>query len=317
MAQNYGLGRGLSSLIPQKKQKTTSDNIQTGVNYFGQGVPYQDSVAGVLEKKKAENIPTSSDAKGVQEIDIAKLSPNPFQPRKDFNEEKLNELADSIKEHGIIQPIVASRNGENFEIVAGERRFQAAKIAGLTKVPVILREKSDDKQKLELAIVENIQRQDLSSIEEAKSYLKLCENFGLTQEEVAKKLGKNRSSVANKIRLLQLPLEIQKALVEGKITEGHCKLLLAIPNPEKQKAFYEMIIKNSLTVRQTEDKTKEVSVRTHKRNIAVDPEVKSIENELSETLGTKVKLKKSGQGGRIEIEYYSREELNNILEKIK
>jgi ParB family chromosome partitioning protein len=176
---------------------------------------------------------------------------------------------------------------------------------------------TDNQQKLELAIVENVQRENLSPIEEAKSYLKLTEEFDLTQEGVAKKMGKSRSAVANKMRLLQLPPEIQKSLVEGKITEGHAKLLLAIPNPEKQKSFFELILKNGLTVRQTEDKTKEVSVRPHKRKITIDPATKSLEDEISGVLGTKVKIKKSGAGGRIEIEYYSQEELNGIVEKIK
>jgi ParB family chromosome partitioning protein len=180
-----------------------------------------------------------------------------------------------------------------------------------------VREKPGDQQKLELAIVENIQRQDLNLIEEAKSYLRLTNEFGLTQDEVARKLGKSRSAVANKIRLLNLPVEIQKALNEGKISEGHAKLLLAIPNPERQRAFYELIIKNSLTVRQTEDKTKEVSVQNHKRKINIDPEIKNLEDELVGVFGTKVKIKKSGKGGQIVIEYYSKEELNNILKKIK
>ncbi|PIP28363.1 MAG: chromosome partitioning protein ParB [Candidatus Moranbacteria bacterium CG23_combo_of_CG06-09_8_20_14_all_35_22] len=300
MAQNYGLGRGLSSLIPQKNKKI--DKPAEDFNYFGaSGKP----IANVLEEKN-----------GISEIEISKIIPNPYQPRTVFDETKLSELADSIKEHGIIQPIVVSKSGGQYQIIAGERRFQAAKIAGLSNVPVIIR-KTDDQQKLELAIVENVQRQDLNLIEEAKSYLKLTNEFGLTQEEIAKKLGKNRSSVANKVRLLNLPIEIQKALIEGKLTEGHAKLLLAIPNPERQKAFYEMIIKNALTVRQTEDKTKEISVKTHKRNIAIDPEIKSLEDELIGILGTKVKIKKSGGGGQIVIEYYSKEELNNILGKIK
>ncbi len=300
MVQNYGLGRGLSSLIPQKSKKI--DKPAEDFNYFG------------ASGKPISNV--SQEKGGIEEIEISKIVPNPYQPRTVFDETKLSELADSIKEHGIIQPIVVSKSGGQYQIIAGERRFQAAKLAGLSVVPVIFRE-TNDQQKLELAIIENIQRQDLNPIEEAKSYLKLTNEFSLTQEEVAKKLGKNRSSVANKVRLLNLPIEIQKALIEGKITEGHCKLLLAIPNPEKQRAFYELIIKNGLTVRQTEDKTKEVTVHSHKRNIVVDSETKSLEDELIGILGTKVKIKKSGGGGQIVIEYYSKEELNNILGKIK
>ena len=327
MAQNYGLGRGLSSLIPSKKHKSADEaenkisEPRDSFSYFGSGGASGESVAAYLERKKKDSSEggsanINSNGNSIQEIKISDIIPNPHQPRTDFDEIKLNELAESIKEHGIIQPIAVSKNGRQYEIIAGERRFQAAKIAGLSVIPAIVRETGEQK-KLELAIVENIQRENLNPIEEAKSFQKLAEEFKLSQEEIAKKLGKNRSSVANKIRLLNLPVEIQKALMTGKITEGHCKLLLAIPNPEKQRAFYEMIIKNNLTVRQTEDKTKEITVRHHKRNISIDPEVKNMEDNLSQVLATKVKIKKSGSGGQIVIEYYSPEELSGILEKIK
>jgi len=241
--------------------------------------------------------------------------PNPHQPRIDFNQEKLQELANSIKEHGIIQPIVVTKNDNQYEIIAGERRFQAAKILGLKKIPVIVRE-ADEKQKLELAIIENVQRHNLNPIEEAKSYKKLEEEFDMNQEEVALRVGKSRSAVANKTRLLNLPIEVQKALIEGKITEGHAKAILALENPEKQRALFEMILKNNLTVRQTEEKTKEVSVKTHKRVINLDPETKEAIDKLTGALGTKVKISKSGQGGRIIIDFYSEEELENIVSKI-
>jgi ParB family chromosome partitioning protein len=252
---------------------------------------------------------------GVQEVELIRIVPNPQQPRLRFDEEKLQELAASIKEHGVIQPLIVTKNGNQYEIIAGERRFQASKIAGLKSVPVIVRD-ATELQKLELAIIENVQRHDLNVIEEAKSYLKLSAEFDLSQEEVAKKMGKSRSAVANKLRLLHLPIEIQKALIEGKITEGHAKAILAIENPEKQRALFEMILKNNLTVRQTEDKTKEISVKTHTRHATVDPEVKRIENILTGTLGTKVKVSKAGAGGKIIIDYYSQEELDNILSKV-
>lgn len=313
MAQNFGLGRGLSSLIPQKRKSvdesgTKIDEPREDFNYFGSSSRSSREVINAKEKK--------ADSSEVLEISIDDIKANPHQPRTNFDEEKLKELADSIKEHGIIQPVILSKVGDKFELIAGERRFQAAKLAGLLKLPAIVR-LADEREKLELAIIENIQRQNLNPIEEANSYSKLSDEFNLSQEEIAKKIGQSRSSVANKIRLLNLPSEIKNALVAGKITEGHCKLLLAIPNPEKQLAFYEMIIKNSLTVRQTEDKTRQVSVRTHKRNITIDPEIKSLEDKISESLGTKVKIKKSGGGGKIIVDYYSQEELNSILEKIK
>lgn len=335
MTQNYGLGRGLSSLIPQKRKPTddsgSSEKIsepKENFNYFGGSPTTKDTFVGSPAPKNTSVVPKITDLKegisplvipnpkDIQEIDISLVIPNPHQPRISFDENKLQELANSIKEHGIIQPITVTKNGNQYEIIAGERRFQAAKLAGLKKIPAIIREASEQ-NKLELSIIENIQRHDLNPIEEAKSYKKLMEEFDVSQEEAAIKLGKSRSAVANKIRLLNLPVEIQRSLIEGKITEGHCKLLLAIPNPEKQRAFYELIIKNNLTVRQTENKTKEVVVRTHKRSVTVDPKIKQIEDELSEVLGTKVKLTKSGGGGRIVIEYYSQEELDNILGKIK
>lgn len=298
MSQNYGLGRGLSSLIPNKKITEPRKDF----NYFGAKISSED------EQKK-------SAAGGVQEIDLIKISPNPHQPRTHFDEERLKELADSIKTHGIIQPIVATKIDNGYEIIVGERRFQAAKLAGLKTAPVIVRD-ATEQQKLELAIIENIQRHDLNVIEEAKAYYELAAEFDLSQEAIAQKVGKSRSAVANKIRLLNLPMEIQRAIMENKITEGHAKAILAIENPEKQRALFEMILKSNLTVRQTEDKTKEISVRTHKRMIHIDPETKELENKLAEILGTKVKVTKSGGGGRITIEYYSDEELNNILSKI-
>jgi len=310
MAQNYGLGRGLASLIPQNKSnnKQTISQPRDDFNYFG-----AKPVDGGVETRHASSVQVQNN--GVQEIEVIRIVPNPHQPRLRFDAEKLQELCDSIKEHGVIQPLVVTKNGNQYEIIAGERRFQASKLAGLTTVPVIIRD-ATQQQKLELAIIENVQRHDLNAIEEAKSYLKLAEEFDLSQEDVAKKMGKSRSAVANKLRLLHLPIEIQKALIEMKITEGHAKAILAIENPEKQRALFEMILKNSLTVRQTEDKTKEISVKNHTRQISVDPEIKRIEDILAGAFGTKVKLSKSGDGGKIMIDYYSKEELNSILSKV-
>lgn len=301
MSQHFGLGRGLASLIPPKnKISKPQDNF----NYFGvKTADPKNSLLLLTERKK------------VEEVEISKIVSNPHQPRKDFNEEKLKELSESIKKNGIIQPIIVTRRGNQLEIIAGERRLKAAKLAGFSKVPVIIRE-ADEQQKLEWAIIENIQRHDLNPMEEADSYLKLSKEFGLSQEEVAQKVSKSRSVVANKLRLLQLPSEIQRALIEEKITEGHAKAILAITDTEKQHALFEMIIKNNLTVRQAEGKTREISVKKHKRLINVDPEIKAVEDRITETLGTKVKLQKTGQGGKIIIEFYSQEELNSLIEKI-
>lgn len=296
MAQNYGLGRGLSSLIPSKKITDERSAVS----------------AAALSSRGDE--PIRGD-KYVIEVDINNIVPNPHQPRIIFDDEKLDDLAKSIKQHGIIQPLIVSHNGAKYELIAGERRFQASKRIGLKKVPVVVRDASE-KDKLELAIVENVQRHDLNAIEEAKSYKKLMEEYQMSQEEVADKIGKSRSLVANKIRLLSLPVEIQKALIEGKITEGHAKAIMSLNNPEKQRALFELIIKGNLTVRQSEDKTKEVSVRSHKRISNVDPQVKQLEEKLIESLGTKVRISKSGDGGKIVIEYYSDEDLSSLLEKL-
>lgn len=292
MSQNYGLGRGLASLIPKKSVSQPASAAATDAN----------------KKKEPEK-------KSIQEVAIEKISPNPHQPRLSFDEEKLNELANSINHHGIIQPLVVSQNGNGFELIAGERRYQAAQKAGLEKVPVIVRD-AQDKEKLELALAENIHRHDLNPVEEARAYQKLASDFEMSQEEIADRVGKSRSAIANKTRLLSLPVEIQKSLIEGRITEGHAKAILAVTNQEKQRALYELIVKQNLTVRQTEDKTKEISVRSHKRAVNADPEIKDLENKLIGILGTKVKVTKSGGGGKIIIEYYSDEELNNILNKI-
>ncbi len=304
MAQNYGLGRGLSSLIPQKRKPfDEAEKIaqpKDDFNYFG----------------KSQPVETENSSQAVSKLEIFKITANPHQPRFNFDPEKLKELSESIRTHGIIQPLVVSKiNANQFELIAGERRLQAAKLAGLKEVPVILRE-ANEQEKLEMAIIENIQRHDLNPIEEAKSFHKLQDEFNLSQDEIAKKLGKSRPAVANKIRLLSLPIEIQKALLESKITEGHAKAILAVENADKQKALFEMILKNNLTVRQVENKAKEVSVKAHKRIVEKDPEAKRIEDMLTGALGTKVKLSKAGGGGKIIIDYYSKEELNNILDKI-
>lgn len=296
MAQNYGLGRGLSSLIPNKKSdddrnESATRNISTRND---------DSIRG---------------DKFVIEVDVNNIVPNPHQPRVIFDDEKLDDLAASIKQHGIIQPLVVSHNGAKYELIAGERRYQAARRLGIRKVPVIVREASE-KDKLELAIVENVQRHDLNPVEEAKSYRKLMDEYQMNQEEVADKIGKSRSLIANKVRLLTLPVEIQKALIERKITEGHAKAILAIENPEKQRALFELILKGNLTVRQTEDKTKTISIKPHKRVLHADPQTKALEDKLVGIFGTKVKVSKSGNGGKIVIEYYSDEDLNSILGRI-
>jgi ParB family chromosome partitioning protein len=248
---------------------------------------------------------------------VGSIVPNPHQPRLHFDEAKLQELADSIKEHGILQPIVVSKNGEQYEIIAGERRFQAAKRIGLATVPVVVRDVTEQ-EKLELAIIENVQRHNLNPIEEAKAYLRLQDEFSLSQEAVAEKMGKSRSVVANTVRLLQLPIEIQRAVAEGKISEGHAKALLAIENPEKQRAVFDLIIKEELTVRETEQKVRSISVKPYVRSaISLNPEILERTEHLTQVLGTKVKIAPSGKGGKVIIEYYAPEDLDGLLKRLE
>lgn len=300
MSQQYGLGRGLASLIPPKKS-AASDTAPTIPSAIKPAVLPQATVS-------------HPETPITHEIPIGSIVPNPHQPRLHFDETKLTELADSIKVHGILQPLIVTKAGSGYELIAGERRLQAAKRAGLATVPVVVKEVGSNQDKLELAIIENIQRHDLNPIEEAKAYLRLAEEFGLPQEEVAKKMGKSRSTVANTLRLLTLPVEIQRAVIEGKLSEGHAKALLAIDNPEKQRALFELIIKEELTVRETEERARAVAVRSHVRTTReASPEVLAKEEWLTEQLGTKVKIQAKGKGGKILIEYYSPEELNTIL----
>ena len=248
-------------------------------------------------------------------VPIEKVVPNPHQPRIQFSEEKLMELAQSIKEHGILQPLIVTRVGENFELIAGERRLQAAKIVGLAEVPVMLRE-AENQEKFELAIIENIQRHDLNPIEEARAYERLSKEFELSQESIAKKMGRSRSAIANTMRLLQLPVDIQRAVADDKISEGHAKALLAIENPEKQRALFDLIVQQGLTVRETETKSREISTKPPRKTLSKDPEVEARESTLSEIFGTKVRIAKTGVGGMIRIDYFSDEEFRNIFSKL-
>lgn len=291
------LGRGLGSLIPQKP----------GIKNL-----YENKTA--LEENKGLN------DKRVIDVDIEKISKNPLQMRKNFSKEALAELAESIKIHGILQPLVVTEQkhptGADYQLITGERRLWAAKIAGLKKVPAIIRSAAG-REKLELALVENIQRENLNPVEEAEAYKKMQSEFNLTQEEVAKRSGKSRSRVANFLRLLSLPLEIQRAISENKISEGHGRAILALRNPEKQRALFKEILSRNLTVRQAEEKIKLISVSGHVRKIVKKNNVfRETEEALSEFLGSKVEIKKYGKETKIIIDCYSQEEFNNVVAAI-
>lgn len=259
---------------------------------------------------------TNIEGEVVLQIAPENIAPNPHQPRLHFDEEKLTELAQSIKEHGILQPLVVTRTGENaYELIAGERRLEAAKMVGLSTVPVLVRD-AENRTKFELAIIENIQRHNLNPIEEARAYDRLSKEFDMAQEEIAEKMGKSRSAVANTLRLLHLPVEIQRTVMEGKLSEGHAKALLSLSNPEKQRALFEMIMREGLTVREAEEKSRVASNKPPRRMAEKDPETKAREESLSEMFGTKVRINRSGGGGSIRIDYYSPEEFQNILSKL-
>ncbi len=252
----------------------------------------------------------------VIEMDIESLTPNLFQPRKNFDKEKMEELKGSIKKHGIIQPIVVRKMANGYEIVAGERRLKAAKEIGLKKIPAIIKSFNNEKS-LEISLVENIQREDLNPVEQANAFKRLTDEFNLTQQELAEVTGKSRALVTNTIRLLKLNPEIQKNISEGKISFGHAKLLLSIEDEEVQKAVCDRIMANDLSVRDTERLIKNIGkVQKRKfevKNITIErfPEV---EGKLRDILGTKISILYDGKKGKIDIEFYSKEDLRRIVD---
>lgn len=274
-----GLGRGLDSLIPKSPE---------------------------------------TESEGYRMVSTDLLKPNPSQPRKHFEQDALEELAESIRENGVIQPLIVRKENGGFEIVAGERRWRAAKIAKLEKLPVIIRT-ATDQDVAELTLIENIQREDLDPIEEAEAYEKLAERFGLTHEEIARKTGKNRSVVTNQLRLLRLSENAKKALVSGSITVGHARALLAASSPGEMDSLLGEVLKKDLTVRRTEalvkKRTKGAQPPPEFTSGAVEEDIftKELIEELSGKFSTKVRISSNKTRGKIEIEYYSPEELERII----
>lgn len=257
-------------------------------------------------------IPTGN-SNALVEIDLDCISPNPRQPRTVMREDALAELADSIREHGVLQPLIVTRAGNGYTLVAGERRWRAAKLAGLRSVPALVKDTTPH-QMLELALVENIQRQDLGPLEEAAAYRQLLEEHGLTQEEIAQRVGKSRSAVANSLRLLNLPPEAKAALEEGRITEGHARALLSLPTVEQQLRLLESMLSGAITVRQAEEAARRDSNKTRKLEASRPIEITEMENRLREALRTKVELRRGRKGGRLVIHFYSDEELEGIFQ---
>lgn len=290
MQPRRALGKGLASLIPSE----------------------------VNERKKGD------EQKSIQEIDVNAIIPNRLQPRRNFSEESLKELSESIRIKGIVQPLIVTPpvNGR-YELIAGERRHRAAIMAGLEKVPVVIMD-ADPEAMLELAIIENIQREDLNSIEEAMAYKELIETFDFTQEEVADKVCKSRPHVANCLRLLFLPKVIQEDIVVGRLSPGHARALLAVSDLQEQLKIRETILNSRLTVRDVEKLIQDALAakpgagKDKKKAVELSPQMKAVLNEMTQTLGTKVKIMphKNNKGGRIVLEYYSLQDLNRIYNRI-
>jgi ParB family chromosome partitioning protein len=261
-------------------------------------------------------LPTTPET-GLRQVDIDRIEPNPSQPRQRFDRQGLEELAESIKEHGIVQPLVVAAQGDDrFRIIVGERRWQAARLAGLEQVPVVVREASD-RETLELALIENVQRRDLNPLEEAVAYGRLVQDFGLTQAEVGQRVGKSRTAVANTMRLLSLPETLKRAVTEERITEGHARALLSIPDVQMQLAMLERVERDGLTVRQTEEQVRRlVEGPASRTRTPKSPDIEAVEDELRRSLGTKVSLRHGKRGGRIVIEYYSDEEFQGLYERL-
>lgn len=282
--KNRGLGRGLEALIVDTE------------------IPAVEPATG----------PTKD---GVAYIDINDIKPNRNQPRKRFDADRLQELADSISEHGVIQPLIVRLADNGYELVAGERRWRAARLAGLKSVPCLLRELTEEENAL-VAIIENMQREDLNPVEEAEGLNRMIDNFGLTQEQVSKSVGKSRPYITNSLRLLKLPAEIKEMLSQGSLSAGHGRALLAVPQEKEQLTIAHKIVNEGLSVRLVEamvQKTQGTKAPAHK-HAERDANMLQLERDLKEILGTKVKINMAGKKGKIEIEYYSREELERLIE---
>ncbi|MFA6198565.1 MAG: ParB/RepB/Spo0J family partition protein [Patescibacteria group bacterium] len=283
MSNFQGLGRGLGSLIPGAGNNSVSVN-------------------GIKGKEVAE-------------IPLEQIEANSRQPRAKIERHELEDLMNSIKEHGILQPVLVTPTKSGYQLIAGERRFQSAKILGMKTIPAIVRP-VDELEKLELALIENVQRQDLNALDRARAYQQLVDEFGLTQEEVAKKIGFSRSQITNTLRLLTLPAEVQQAIAEHKITEGHAKALLALDSPAEQIAYLKKIVVNELSVRDVEMQVRQIQSRTKARRPSTDPEVAQHEQAIADVLGTKVKIRRRAGRGQLTIEFYSDEEYKALIDKL-
>lgn len=273
-----------------------------------------------VEIVRPENVSTEKDEDSQDKVRYIKtfdIMPNANQPRKTFDEDKIKDLADSIIQHGVIQPIVLRKKDKGYEIVAGERRWRAAIKAGLTEVPCLVRELSDEQNML-IAIIENMQREDLNPIEEAEGLNQMIVTFGMTQEEVSKSVGKSRPYITNSLRLLKLPVYVQDLISEGQMSAAHGRTIVTLADESERKALCDRIVKEGLSVRETEKLAAEIGKPKKKATKKQkSPDVKRVESELKDILGTKVNIEQKGSKGKIEIEFYSRDELERLLEMLK
>lgn len=273
----------------------------------------------LLGESPEESLKTGQQVRqGLVNLRIDKIKSNPYQPRTKVNEEKLSELSASIKEKGIIQPVVVRQVGEEFELVAGERRLLAAKKLGWEEIPAVIAGKLSKEDMLELSLIENLQREDLNPIDTARGYKRLLEECLLTQAEVAQRIGKDRSSVANTLRILNLPDEVQKLIADGKLSEGHARAILSLSGEKEQIALSRRVVKEELSVRKTEDLAHpDRRTRIARKKTETPPAFFEIEEKLKQFFGTSVKVLGKEKGGKIEIEFYSEEDLSRILEVLQ
>lgn len=335
------LGRGLESLIPDRKPEEVPESLSADISEdAGSTAPTLSKIEESRTVAASSGLPAAARTyqdnfiprrgESVFWIEAEKIEANPFQPRREFATEALKDLASSIREHGVIQPILVTKReietptglDVRYQLIAGERRWRAARLAGLSQIPAVIRRgMPDDRIKLELALIENVQREDLNALDKAKAFKQLIDEFHLVQKEVGDRIGKSRVMVANTIRLLNLPQEVQNSLRCEDITEGHARaILMAGDDLPKQLALYNAILDDRLTVREAENKARQISGRAlvpRKRPSRTDdPELIEWQNKLQEQFGTKVHLQKMGQRGKIVMEFYSEEELHGILDKL-
>ncbi|MEG0391363.1 MAG: ParB/RepB/Spo0J family partition protein [Anaerovoracaceae bacterium] len=272
-----------------------------------------EALFGDLENQEKEE---QAEVLAVEKVSIDAIRPNKAQPRKSFNQETIDELASSIEEHGILQPIIVRTVENGYEIVAGERRYRAARAVGIKEVPCIIRELTDEENML-FAIIENMQREDLNPIEEAEGIGRMISTFHLTQEQVSKSVGKSRPYITNALRLLKLPESIRDQIIEGALSAGHGRALLSLEDEEKMIQLAELVIKQGLSVRGLEELIAGKRERRKPREIVKNPDVLAVEEDLKRTLGTRVNIKQSGKNGKIEIEYYNRDDLERLIEMLR